>query len=168
MKDKDGLAKMDEEKGFVILVCSILLLPLVGALLIYFGPDIPFPETHPNIINGEHYQVHQLAPLVTGRLIMPGTMENYPIAYYSMLPIYHNISVISGWAETYAAVGYYEKIKRANHIFLNNNTCEEIVVIMAETDTTNILTLNEECNILYECEFKLLGGTYNLCLFEID
>lgn len=99
-------------------------------------------------------------------IIDPPSPTSYVKAYYSYAAIYLNLTTPSGWSTSELSKEHNELLKKVTDEF-KNRKCQEFKITSQKLKLNNIITYNEFCNIMEECNLKEKIIKNNACLIQI-
>jgi len=108
-----------------------------------------------------------LSESIEGKVLIFGALPtSYPLAHYSYLAIYHNVSTASGWAETYASPDYIKQLLLVYRSFERENNCKEFLQMLKKVNVQSAIAFYSDCEKLMGCNLKLLKETDHTCLYK--
>ncbi len=115
----------------------------------------------------------KLFQYVDGRFILIGPLERngYPMSYskplYSYASIYYNLSTPDGWSPPLASLDYQLRLDDF-YKHIAKKECDEIRDELRFFNTTNMITMNQRCEMLIKCGFKEIKTVEDVCLYKIE
>ncbi len=137
----------------------LIIIPLLGILL--SAKFTPWFVPHSQDVK----DTFTLLGKADEKLIVIGSKEP-PAAYYAYGAIYYNTTTPDGWAPEYLTLDLKQKLNNTK-IYLEQKDCENLTLTLDSLNTKEIITYNESCQTLNNCNFKEIETLNNVCLFKI-
>lgn len=143
-----------------LILIAFILIPIVSVLAnIYHTPSFTnYTQLEEDTVSILEY--------VDGNFIMiqisPPT--SYGKAYYSMAPVYYNLTTASGW-HVYESKEYYGLMKK---IESGTTNCFELNALLKEAKITDVISHDDYCDVLDNCELKEIKHINRVCLYKND
>ena len=115
----------------------------------------------------------KLFPYVDGRFVFIGPLERdgYTASYskplYSYASIYYNLSTPDGWSPPLTSLDYQLRLDDFyKHII--EKGCDEIRDELKFFNTTNVISMNQRCEMVRKCGFKEIKIVEDVCLYKTE
>ncbi len=96
----------------------------------------------------------------------PSRRTSYPEAYYSYAAIYLNLSTPSGWYPSMVSKDYINKLSLPE-TYLKNRDCSSLKESLYGLEAKEIISYDDYCKVLADCEFEQRMNKDNVCLYKI-
>jgi len=96
----------------------------------------------------------------------PLRKTSYQNAYYSYAAIYYNLSTAGGWYPSATTPEYINKIENLDNL-LKNKECSELKSSLNKLNVKEVITYEDNCKFLSECEFNKKVNKSRACLYSL-
>ena len=142
-----------------ILVYSLTIVPLLGIILSVTITPFFVPYTQPV------RDTFSLFEKVNGNvLILQSPPEVHQGAAYSYGAIYNDIKTPGGWEPINLTKEYIGKVSKPSY-YLKQEDCNNLKDALDLIGVTNVVTYNNHCKTLEDCEFKEIASEKTACLY---
>lgn len=154
------LDKLNKIFKFLILFCFILFSIVSIFINIFHTPLFIIPGE-------ESAQILSLFENVNDRYVMIGNFSfvSYPLSFYSYIPVYENLSSVSGKYLHMTSISYYENLNNLYSSF-EQKDCSKFKYLLNKLNTVYVITTIENCND--DCLSKISETKGGFCLLKLE
>src|SRR3989344_3785793 len=113
-----------------------------------------------------------ILPLVQGKYILAGPPPSqlHKWSYHAFTPIYYNLSTPSGWSMQVTSqeyINYLEETELYLETSIKQEQCQDFINRLKYLNTTSVITYNQHCNDLKQCDLNEIITKQHVCLYTL-
>ncbi|MAG19810.1 hypothetical protein CL618_00040 [archaeon] len=154
------------KKITTLAILSLFLISILSVSINHF--HTPYFTPHTDLDK----ETLSIFPLVQGKYILAGPPPSklHKWSYHSLTPIYYNLSTPSGWSMQVTSQEYIDYLTETElylETSLPKEKCDDFITRLKTLNTTSVITYDQHCNDLKQCNLKEITTKKHVCLYTL-